>query len=279
MRLPTRAAPGPGDCVLGPVLGHGATATVHVARVRGRRAPVAAKVLRDPGPDALRAAHREHAARHVVHPALLHPDAWLADGAVVVLVAPLARGGSLATLLATTAPPPGTAACVVARLLDGLAALHAAGLVHRDVTPGNLLLDPSAGTPPRVRLGDHGLTVPVGHREPPAARLRSEVVGTAGAVAPEAGEGHPAHPAQDVWAAGRLLTRLLDAAAPPQPDAPDALGRHALHSLAARLAAPDPADRPTAAEAARLLRAAPTAPDPHPAVPDRVSALLRRVRP
>lgn len=254
---------------LGPVLGRGAAGSVHVAWDRLRRREVAAKVLPRPDAATVAAALREHAARGLAGPRLLVPDAWLADAERVVLLMPLARGGSLARLLDDRAThravlPPTTAAALVDDLLAALAVVHASGLVHRDVGPANLLLDPAPvpGGRPRARLGDLGLAVPVAHRDPHPGRGAPPGVGTAGWRAPEVLGGAPASPAQDVWAAGVLLGRL-------------AVGQAGLTAVAAALAAEDPSRRP-GADAARGLLAAVTPDGGHAVVPDRVAALADR---
>ncbi len=81
--------------------------------------------------------------------------------------------------------------------LLALGAVHATGLVHRDVKPANLLLEPTDDDRVHVRLGDFGVAVTLaGERltTSPAA------VGTEGYMAPEQAAGQPPDPRQDLYA-------------------------------------------------------------------------------
>ncbi|HEY3535733.1 MAG TPA: serine/threonine-protein kinase [Pedococcus sp.] len=139
----------------------------------------------------------------------------------------------------------GESVTVLAPVARALAGLHAAGVVHGDVSPGNVLLERSG----RPLLADLGV-----------ARLAGEVpgavFGTPGFVAPEVEQGAAPSPASDVYAVGALAWWCLTGAAP----GPAAL-RRPLDELApglpkawreATLAAlrGDPKERPSAADLA-----------------------------
>jgi serine/threonine-protein kinase len=88
------------------------------------------------------------------------------------------------------------------QMCAGLAAAHAAGLVHRDVKPQNLLL----GTDGVLKLGDFGIAV--GH-EGTRLTLAGTVLGTAGYLAPEQARGEQVTAAADIYAVGAVLYELL----------------------------------------------------------------------
>jgi serine/threonine protein kinase len=207
---------------------------------------------------------REQSLR-IAHPHVVAPTGWAAEDHRVVLAMDLVRGGSAETLLAEHGPLP---ASYVARLLDqllqALAAVHAAGVVHRDVKPANLLLEPG---PPHLRLGDFGVAVPL---EDVRLTRAPGAVGTDGYMAPEQAAGAPPDPRQDLYAAGVVATQLLTGRlGAPVPDGP-------LRPVLEALRATDPELRPTAEQALASLRRLHLPPDgPWPVVPDRLGDPLR----
>ncbi|WP_175439325.1 protein kinase domain-containing protein [Streptomyces vilmorinianum] len=118
---------------------------------------------------------------------------------------------------------------IAEQLLDALAAVHAAGLVHRDVKPSNLLLAASGHGRPHAFLGDFGVARVLPHLQLTSPAL---VAGTPNYLAPEVRAGAGSSPAQDVYAAGLVLRAL---GGPP--------------ALVAALAADRPEQRPSAAAA------------------------------
>lgn len=192
--------------------------------------------------------------------------------------------GSAALSIAETLPTDGTPGCDEARLrrllpqlARGLAALHGAGMVHRDVKPSNLVVT-SEG---RLVLVDFGL---VTHAE--EDRRRSEdghVVGTVAYMAPEQARGDPASAASDWYAAGVVLFEALTGQVPftgpplrvlvdkqqhpaPPPRALAPAVPRDLDALCTSLLSRNEAERPDAAAVLRQLgAAAPTSPPP-PAV-------------
>ncbi|MFE1232694.1 protein kinase [Streptomyces sp. NPDC058745] len=135
------------------------------------------------------------------------------------LVMELVEGSSLAGD-AGTAPvlPPERVAVVAAHAAAGLAAAHRQGVVHRDIKPGNLLLD-TDGT---VKLADFGIARFV---DDPSAALTTtgQIVGTGLYLAPERALGQPASSASDVYSLGCVLYQLLTGRPPFQGDTATAL--------------------------------------------------------
>ncbi|MFD5323967.1 bifunctional serine/threonine-protein kinase/ABC transporter substrate-binding protein [Streptomyces sp. NPDC127092] len=201
------------------------------------------------------------AARRVVSPwavpvAGADPDApepWMATAYV--------PGPSLGEAVRAHGPLPERSV----RILGGavaraLAAVHAAGLVHRDVKPGNILLAVDG-----PRLIDFGIARATGETGLTSADM---VVGTPGFLAPEQAEARAAEigPAADVFALGCLLAYATTGRPPFGTGALDALLYRTVHDepdltgvpegllgLVRQCLAKEPAARPTAAEVAHLL--------------------------
>ncbi len=282
-RAPRRAPGAPsggrdvaGRYVLHAHLGTGGMGTVWRATDRRTGEEVALKLLRgghhDPGSAALLRFVREQSVR-IEHPHVLSPSGWVAEDERVALATRLVRGGTVEDLLLEHGPLPTTyAAALLDQLLDALGAVHAAGVVHRDVKPANLLLDPTGAGRPRLLLADFGVAVVAG--DPRLTRVPGPV-GTDGYLAPELGAGGPPTPAQDLYAVGVVGTQLLTAAGPDAPVPPGPLA-----PLLAALRDPDPARRPADAAAAlaglRALDLPPGPPwsrdRPTPDVRDRMAA-------
>nr|WP_274387801.1 serine/threonine-protein kinase [Salsipaludibacter albus] len=182
-------------------VGVGSTAVVHRAVRRDRPGRVVAlKRLRDTGSVAVDDLEREaavladlsHPAIAVLHEVVVEPDE-------VVLVLALATGGSLAERLARRGSLPWPEVVDLgARLADGLAAAHHAGVVHRDVKPSNVLY----GREDEPRLADFGL-----------ARVRDDhddrVAGTSGYLDPDVVAGGVPGPRADQWSLGVVLWEAL----------------------------------------------------------------------
>ncbi|MGA8117093.1 MAG: protein kinase, partial [Actinocatenispora sp.] len=148
-----------------------------------------------------------------------------------------------------------------AQAAEALAAVHAAGIVHGDVKPGNILVPEPAGSP-GVRLADFG----VAHR---IQRPTGATHATPEYVAPEVVDGEPPQPASDVYAAGIVLYEVLTCRGPFRGGSVDDVLRRHREWVAARLPGipdelwrliegcleVDPRRRPSAAELAATLHA------------------------
>jgi len=174
------------------------------------------------------------------------PVPWLATAYVA--------GPSLADAVAAQGPlPPASVLSLAAGLAEGLAAIHAAGLVHRDVKPSNVLL---ASDGPR--LIDFGISRAA---ESSALTQTGMVVGTPGFMSPEQAEGGVAGPASDVFSLGAVLAFAATGQGPFGPGSTPALiyrvVAHApetaalpgqVRPLVERCLARDPRRRPTTAD-------------------------------
>ena len=195
-------------------IGSGGTGTVWRAWDRQRQQWCAAKVMRQRHSGELLRFAREQSVR-LIHPHVASPYAWAADDGTVLIASELLDGGSLHTLVgdygALDTP---TVVVLLDQVLSGLAAVHDAGLVHRDVTPGNVLLRATGDGPLHTMLTDFGLAIGAND-----ARLTGTgmVIGTPGGR-PAARGAH--RRGVTVAAAGRLCGRAARAAAGARPGRP-----------------------------------------------------------
>jgi len=151
------------------------------------------------------------AAAAVDHPHIIPVyEAGEADG-VLFIAMRFVGGGDVGSLLRREGSlPPARAASIISPVASALDAAHAAGLVHRDVKPANMLLDTHPGRPDHVYLSDFGLSKGV-----QSGRLTAsgQFLGTPDYIAPEQIEGRPVDGRADQYAlacvAFELLTRTL----------------------------------------------------------------------
>jgi serine/threonine-protein kinase len=176
--------------------------------------PVAVKALAAPlaaDPDLRATLRREaRAAARLNHPHITqvydYGEAALPDEALrPYLVMELVRGQGLAARLAAGPLPWPVAVRTVAQVASALAAAHAAGLVHRDVKPGNVMLTPNG-----AKVLDFGLAALAGTTTPAGAPR----IGTPAYAAPERTASAPPKPATDVYALGVLLHEVLTGRTP-----------------------------------------------------------------
>lgn len=168
-------------------------------------------------------------------------DAGEVDGEVFVAMA-LVDGVRLPRWLADAAPDGAARGRVLAEIADGLAAIHAAGLVHGDIKPDNVVID-RAG---RAVIVDLGLARAVDARRAPGT-----VAGTPGFLAPEVRAGQPSTPASDQFAWGEVVRATMADAA-----LPASVRRRVGQVVATATAATTAARLPSMAAAQAALRAA-----------------------
>ncbi|MDJ0379554.1 serine/threonine-protein kinase [Streptomyces sp. G-G2] len=206
------------------ILGRGSAGTVWLGE--GPDGPVAVKLLRED-----LASDQELVGRFVQersallgleHPHVVSVRDLVVDGNDLALVMDLVRGTDLRTRLDRERRlAPEAAVAIVADVADALAAAHAAGVVHRDVKPENVLLDMQGeigpgGAHPAL-LTDFGVAklidsprragpAPGGVR---ATAPTTRIIGTPDYLAPEIVEGLPPRAAVDIYALATVLYELL----------------------------------------------------------------------
>jgi Protein kinase domain len=233
-------------------------------RTLGRE--VAVKEVRLPADQS--AGLRERALREARAAArLTHPSAVTVYGVVEEdgrpwIVMELLSPRTLAAVLAEAGPmAPASAARLGLDLLDALAAAHAAGVVHRDVKPGNVLFADG-----RAVLVDFGIAM---LDEDPAITGAGILLGSPAFMAPERARGEQPTPASDLWSLGATLFAAVEGqppfrgegnlstlAAVVTQDAPPAGHAGPLRPVLAALLAREPANRPSVEQARALLLAA-----------------------
>jgi serine/threonine protein kinase len=243
-------------------IARGASGSVWVVRdLRSGRLCAAKLMRRRDASDLMRFA-REAEARFD-HPHVVAPSAWTAEDDHVLLAMDLVPGGTVSGVLSRHGPlDRDSTALLLDQLLAALAAVHAAGWIHRDVKPANLLLEATGTGPARLRLGDFGIALRADHPRLTAVGMLN---GTPGYQPPEIVGGGEPSPAQDLYAAGVVALACLARPAPrgDTPWAPAELDRllrgaglaagDPLGLAVRRLLAVDPAERPESAQQARRL--------------------------
>ncbi|MGW0763908.1 serine/threonine-protein kinase [Streptomyces sp. NPDC002676] len=195
------------------ILGRGSAGTVWLGE--GPDGPVAIKLLRED-----LASDQELVGRFVQertallgleHPHIVSVRDLVVDGNDLALVMDLVRGTDLRTRLERERRlAPEAAVAIVADVADGLAAAHAAGVVHRDVKPENVLLDMRGplgpgGSHPAL-LTDFGVAKLI---DSPKRTRATKIIGTPDYLAPEIVEGLPPRAAVDIYALATVLYELL----------------------------------------------------------------------
>lgn len=204
------------------LLGWGGMAEVWEVRHRQLGTRHALKVLINPGDEQrVRLLREGEAQAGLSHPNLLPVSEILDVDGVLGLLMPLVEGPSLARLLEGHRPTHAQAFALIQAVCSGVQAAHAAGLVHRDLKPGNVLLDLSSGAVvPRV--SDFGLV-----KGPDlGARLTGSlgVLGTPAYMSPEQlRRSRDVDARSDLWSLGVMLCELLTGALPFRADSIPAL--------------------------------------------------------
>lgn len=171
----------------------------------------------------------------------------LADGRPALVMEWL--GSRLSDRLQERPLSPGDLTSIMTSVFTGLEAIHAAGFVHCDLSPLNLLL--ADDNLSRLKIADFGIAIEAGHRHD---LFDLAFAGQPDFTSPEQAAGEPLDERSDLFAAGRLLSLLL------RHCSEEGEGIQALKILAFRLSQADPADRPENARAALHLLGGPAKP-------------------
>ncbi len=143
------------------------------------------------------------------HPRIvaLYDAAKLEDGTVYLVMQHVA-GSSLRDVLRAQRLTPGEACAIAAGVADAMAAAHCAGVYHRDLKPGNILLDEQR----EPHVCDFGLAVQMTNQR----ERRGERAGTLSYMSPELlrGESHLLDGRADIWALGVILYEMLTGRVP-----------------------------------------------------------------
>ncbi len=205
---------------LGEILGRGGMSEVRAGRDLRLGRDVAVKLLTTGVSGTSRSRERFEAEARAVA-SLSHPSVVLVfdsgehDGVPYIVMERL-PGRTLADEMAGGPLAPDRARRVAVDVLAALGAAHAAGIVHRDIKPGNVLLCADGS----VKVADFGIAKTDGSM---TLTGQGMLLGTPGYLAPERVTGQPATPRSDLYSVGVLLYEALSGRPPFEGDSPVAL--------------------------------------------------------
>jgi serine/threonine protein kinase len=266
------------------MIGSGGMGAVWEAEDETLGRPVAVKVLSESlaaGESAVRRFEREaQAAARLSGPYIAAVYDFGRSEGRPYIVMELVRGETLADRLAREGPlPPQEASRIATQVAEALEGAHRAGIVHRDVKPGNVMLTPAGD----VKVMDFGIAAAAWAERVTTSGL---VLGTPSYLAPEQAKSEKTTPASDVYALGAMLYEMVAGRPPFVAESPVAVAlAHVredprpleqvadgvppnLASASMAALAKDPAERPPSAAAFASMLREPTLPLPSIAAPE-----------
>ena len=260
------------------MIGSGGMGTVWEAEDETLGRPVAVKVLSESlaaGEHAVRRFEREaQAAARLSGPYIAAVYDFGRSEGRPYIVMELVRGETLADRLAREGPlPPREVSRIATQVAEALEEAHRAGIVHRDVKPGNVMLTPAGD----VKVMDFGIAAAAWAERVTTSGL---VLGTPSYLAPEQAKSEKTTPASDVYALGAMLYEMVAGRPPFVAESPVALALAHIRedprpldqvadgvpsniaSASMAALAKDPAERPPSAAAFASMLREPTFPLP-----------------
>ena len=283
-----------GRFTVGERIGGGGHGVVHRAWDERLCRSVAVKAVE--GESVERVMREAHAAARLNHPGIVTLYELGRQGSCAYLVSELVQGSDMRRLAARGQLSDREVAELGADLCAALAHAHAAGVIHRDVKPDNVLVRPRSrrgGSGERAKLADFGIA---SLADGPSLTATGQVLGTLSYMSPEQAAGEGAGPATDVYSLGLTLYELWAGFNPVSAGTPAATARaigepveslsEARPELPPALCAaiddclePDPADRPGLDELREALVAMRGALHPDRAVPEPAETLAATTLP
>ncbi|MGE0712271.1 MAG: protein kinase [Planctomycetota bacterium] len=230
------------------LLGQGGMGAVYRARDEVLDRRLALKVIKAglsmeaPARFAERFKREAQAAARFQHPNVIQVYDYGVDGDLTFMALEYVEGVELGDLLRDALRrdpnrglPPERVGTLLCQVLSALEAAHAAGVVHRDLKPNNLMVEGAGGREERVKILDFGLARLKAGEGEEAAQLtaRGLVLGTPAYMAPEQGRGGAIDARTDLYAVGVMLFQLLSGQLPFR-------GRSALETIDMHMKAPVP---------------------------------------
>ncbi|HET9075957.1 MAG TPA: Stk1 family PASTA domain-containing Ser/Thr kinase [Acidimicrobiales bacterium] len=154
------------------------------------------------------------AAANLSHPNIVSVYDWGQGDNTYYIVMEYVDGPTLSSLLRSGPLEPERAAAIAASVAAALGFAHRRGVIHRDVKPGNVLIDDRA----QVKVADFGIARAIGTSED--LTQTGSVMGTATYFSPEQAQGYAVDPRSDVYSLGVVLFEMATGRAPFSGDSP-----------------------------------------------------------